>query len=469
METSELKQALSKRVKQSDETAEQLRGRLDKLNYAYAHAADELASALRTFSVTQITSIAEGASSADEDIADKIRRLQRQRAERRDEAQATLIRCQREASVAESALANAEQHFDSLKVALAKCESEAECALQQWPDAKSIHDAVLHATETALQAERKATAASNEAEQKVQAYRQDPLFAYLYRRRFGTATYNASPVVRWIDAWVASVCGFTHALRDFELLHSLPTYLHEHATLMHGKADGVRAEFTMLRKRAQREHGCIEATAAQDEARAAALVAVDASREHDRALRDAQRAVDDVDAWADPISKELIAFATTAFETESCEALLARARETTSAHDDRAVEVIARVRTRMDELKEKILTADRDYDGAQRVVTQLKTLKSELKGRSWMSDRYEVDEDRASAVLDRASRSTLDVALAVTTIASLAREKPRSSYSDSGDHSYRSRDSSSSFSFGGDSHSSGGSFGGGSFQTGGGF
>ena len=52
-------------------------------------------------------------------------------------------------------------------------------------------------------AAQKATLARQDLEQKGKPYLADPLFAYLWRRGWGTDTYRASPIIRLLDRWPA--------------------------------------------------------------------------------------------------------------------------------------------------------------------------------------------------------------------------------------------------------------------------
>lgn len=86
--------------------------------------------------------------------------------------------------------------------------------------------------ETAAQAERaesKADQAAADQKEKGKPYREDPLFMYLWERRFLTPDYTGSGLTRRLDGWVAELIRFGDARSNYFMLTELPLRLHEHA------------------------------------------------------------------------------------------------------------------------------------------------------------------------------------------------------------------------------------------------
>jgi hypothetical protein len=77
-------------------------------------------------------------------------------------------------------------------------------------------------------AEKAAQAAADRAEKR-KPYEADPLFMYLWRRRFGTGDYKASGLVRSLDRKVAHLVGYEDARVNYAMLMELPERLREHA------------------------------------------------------------------------------------------------------------------------------------------------------------------------------------------------------------------------------------------------
>lgn len=78
-------------------------------------------------------------------------------------------------------------------------------------------------------AEDKAAQAEADRAEKRKPYEADPLFMYLWRRRFGTSDYRAGSLVRYLDRKVAHLIGFEDARVNYAMLMDLPDRLREHA------------------------------------------------------------------------------------------------------------------------------------------------------------------------------------------------------------------------------------------------
>ena len=121
---------------------------------------------------------------------------------------------QREALLKEVAGAEAERNAAAAEVetALGVVETlrvQAEAKVQttpEWRAAKTMRD---EADAVATEAERKATGAEAELGAKKKPYDDDPLFAYLWRRDFGTSAYTGGSIASAIDRIVADFIDFS--------------------------------------------------------------------------------------------------------------------------------------------------------------------------------------------------------------------------------------------------------------------
>ena len=81
----------------------------------------------------------------------------------------------------------------------------------------------------AEQAEKKASRSEADQEEKGKPYREDPLFMYLWKRRFLTPDYTGGWLTRSLDGWVAKMIKFGDARSNYFMLTELPLRLREHA------------------------------------------------------------------------------------------------------------------------------------------------------------------------------------------------------------------------------------------------
>ena len=101
-------------------------------------------------------------------------------------------------------------------------------------------------TEVAAQSMRKTEQAETDREQKGKPYRDDPLFMYLWEAGYGTASYRANNLVRYLDGLVANLIAFQKARPNFAMLNEIPLRLREHAERQIENAKAAEAELDAL-------------------------------------------------------------------------------------------------------------------------------------------------------------------------------------------------------------------------------
>ncbi len=133
--------------------------------------------------------------------------------------------------------------------AAAKAVDDAEAATQARLDAdpgyRAQRERAHEAERTAMHASEKAARSEEEREQKGEAYRNDPLFMYLWRRNFGLPGYRGGLLTRWLDGKVARLIGFADTRANYDRLNEIPERLREHAE---GLKAGADSEFQTLRE-----------------------------------------------------------------------------------------------------------------------------------------------------------------------------------------------------------------------------
>jgi hypothetical protein len=136
----------------------------------------------------------------------------------------------------------------------------------------------------AQQAERKAAQAEADREEKRRPYEADPLFMYLWARKFGTPAYRVNPFSRFMDRLVARVVGYDKARANYALLNEIPERLREHAQRVSGRLVQERARLTALERAALEKAGI----KAQEAKAVAARTGLD---DAERALSEAREAL----------------------------------------------------------------------------------------------------------------------------------------------------------------------------------
>jgi hypothetical protein len=89
-------------------------------------------------------------------------------------------------------------------------------------------EAFEHAGTTLTKAADKAERAEKDRVEKGRAYQSDPIFMYLWQRKFGTNAYKQTGIIRWLDRMVADLILYHGARANFAVLVEIPVRLKAH-------------------------------------------------------------------------------------------------------------------------------------------------------------------------------------------------------------------------------------------------
>jgi chromosome segregation ATPase len=249
----------------------------------------------------------------------------------------------REALVEEVAAAEAQRHAaaGAVETALAAVEAvraQADSTARTtpaWQQAKAASDA---AAAIAAEADKKAATAEADLGAKKKPYDDDPLFIYLWRRRFGTSAYGAGNFVRYMDRKVADFIGFLDARPNYAALIEIPLRLREHATAKQQEAAQAQSALSEVERRAMLEAGMEPKERALAEARhklAAAEETLEGKNGLLRKLDEDRNAL--VSGGTDPAYNEALSTIASADSKDDLRALYQEARRTPTSADDAIV------------------------------------------------------------------------------------------------------------------------------------
>lgn len=114
----------------------------------------------------------------------------------------------------------------------------------------------------------RARQAELDSAERLRAYREEPLFAYLLARGYGTPAYRGRGLARPLDGAVARLCRFEAAAHDYALIAALPGELAAHAEAEAQRAAAAAARLDALEDAAIAAAGGGEALAAVGAAKA---------------------------------------------------------------------------------------------------------------------------------------------------------------------------------------------------------
>lgn len=309
----------------------------------------------------------------------------------------------------------------------------------------------------------KAMAASQERDSKAGAYEADPVFMYLRNRGFGASAYRANPLVRTIDGWLARLCGFDRAAKDYESLTLLPTYLADHARAMQAAAVDAEERVRVKRRETLEDAGVRAAEkelASKEQALTEAAGVVEGIQEQ---IQETHSALNKLSHWQDKEGAALLDRLSEAFAEEGLLQLSIRVSATADAEDDEQLDEIRKLRKSISEIDEETAALTPKIKTLTDRASSLAGVKRQYKSKGYDSSDYTIRTSGSSDLLEGFVLGTIasgDLWRGIERSASY--DPPQTSSSSSG----------GGFDFGGGGgFSSGGGFGGGGggFSTGGGF
>jgi len=299
-----------------------------------------------------------------------------------------LIRCGGAQSVVIAGEADCRQ-----KAAAVQAAREPITALQQRVEAEMKTDPAWStqqatakaALDVAGAADAKAKQAEADRDTKRKPYEGDPLFMYLWARKFGTADYKVGNVVRFFDRRVAALVDFQTARPNYVLLNEIPERLREHANVALKAAHDEDVRLEAIEREALVKAGIAPLEAVLTEAEAALKKGSDALSQAQAALSalDQERTAlqGDGDRKA---HEDALGVLSQALALESLQSLYQSARQTATAEDDRLVQQI-------EQTKNAVAKADADVARIRDEARDVARRRSELESvRDQMrSNRYD--------------------------------------------------------------------------------
>jgi hypothetical protein len=252
---------------------------------------------------------------------------------------------------------------------------------------------VERATSQAAHATEKAQRSENDRTTKRQPYENDKLFSYLWKRRFKFPEYRAMPLFRTLDGWVAGLCHYESAHRDYGMLLAIPDRLRAHAEQLVEVAATDAKALAELESAAYEKDGvpalndALE-TAVDDLARAEKNVDEEEDR-HESTMN--ERAA--LESGDDVHSRGALAVLTAQIEHEDVVTLRRDAERTPTAADDTAVSAIADHREQERDLQPKLEKIRAEVKEAMTNLKDTQKLRREFRNRGYDSSNSVFDDE----------------------------------------------------------------------------
>lgn len=374
-----------------DEALGQARGGLSRVDSEFGQARSALASVrqrqlgvyaglaqLRLLDIEQ-GGLLESLDSADRDARHIL-----------DQRSAAVSRLEADIVAAEAALAADEEKrtaqqtvVASASEALDTAEADAQAKLAEDADYRQQFATTEQADFVADQAEAKAADARTDRIEKGKPYEDDPLFAYLWSRGYGTSRYRAGPIARFFDARVARLVDYEPARQNYALLTGIPERLAEHAAAMRAGFDREAGKLAALEAATAAAVGVPgrRDTLEAAEQQLAAIDSTIAERERTITSLVAQRKA--FAAGEDEHYRHAIEVLSQAMQGQSIDFLRERAARTVHRDDDDLVQRLAELDAESDRIERNLSDYSRLHDRESERVGKLEDIRQRFKSKGF--------------------------------------------------------------------------------------
>lgn len=284
---------------------------------------------------------------------------------------------------------------DAASARLTDVVTQAQASLAATDTYRALQSTSEQATERAHQARTKAATAVEDREHKRKPYEADKLFSYLWQRRFGFPEYSASALSRTLDQWVARLCGYDGAHRNYRMLLALAEHLEAHAVAQEELATSANAGIVAAEDAALDAAG-VPALEAQlgtaDQALAAAEQAIEAEEaKHKQQL--AERAA--IAAGTDPLMLEAIGAIAAQLDREDLGQLRSDAAATDTERDDRMIAALAKLRHESCRLAEQIAPLELQQATLLKQLSDGEQMRTRFRAKAYDSSNSEFEDGLA--------------------------------------------------------------------------
>jgi chromosome segregation ATPase len=226
--------------------------------------------------------------------------------------------------------------------------------LLETQDYRQQQQRVQEAAAVVKNADEKATRAEQDRADKGKPYEADPLFMYLWKRRYQTPDYRGGWFSRQLDSWVAKLVDFQRNRANYHMLLELPRRLREHATKVQQTAQlEVQALQAMERKAAEADGILTLQAKAQEVEKQLKQVDADIAAEEARHQELLQQQ-SGLNAGTDPLTKQIIDLKSAALEKETLPSLYQQARATPRPEDDVIVTQLQQLQQHQSQIEAEI-------------------------------------------------------------------------------------------------------------------
>lgn len=265
-------------------------------------------------------------------------------------------------------------------------------ALAATDDYKAQFAEAEKAEAIARHSEQKTTFAEEDRVEKGKPYEDDPLFAYLWERGWGTSRYRAGPIARFFDGKVSDLIDYDKARPNYTMLLEIPKRLAEHAERQRAIAD----------EQANRLESKEEEALARSEVGARAKALADADSELDeieKQIEDAQQRRNEIlshrtqlSSGQDERTKEALQVLIAAVQRQDLQSLKRQAERTPSPEDDTVVDRVQDIEADIAETEALLKDREAMRDKRRQRLQEVEQLRRDQRQRRYGRDVFDFQD-----------------------------------------------------------------------------
>jgi chromosome segregation ATPase len=247
--------------------------------------------------------------------------------------------------------------------------------LQDTQGYRQQQQRVQEAAAVVKNADDKATRAEQDRIGKGKPYEADPLFMYLWKRRYLTPDYRGGWFSRQLDAWVARIIDYQRNRPNYYMLLELPKRLREHATKVQQTAQLEVQALQAMERQAAEVDGILSLQAKVQEAEKQ-LKQIDADIEAEEARhQELLQQQSGLHAGTDPVTKQIIDLKSAALEKETLPSLYQQARATPRPEDDVIIAQLQQFQQQQSQIEAEIQSLNNILQQRVRDLGQLEEVR----------------------------------------------------------------------------------------------
>ncbi len=279
--------------------------------------------------------------------------------------------------------------------------------LADTPAYQTLETALEEAAAISERAQQKLALAKTDREEKGIPYEADPLFAYLWARKYRTTAYKAGGLTRMLDSWVGKLCGYDKAHLTYARLTELPERLQEHLVRVEQLEEEAEAALKAIETNTLRAGGVEEMEAEAEKVRvtireldtgieAAEETHLARTKNHTRALQ--------ADTGPAEQARRVLAEALRQMSFPDLRVLVA---QTVELEDDEIVDELVRLRAEEMQLDLEMTDQTMLPERRRRELQQIESLRKGYKCASYASGNILIDQSILEDVISDLHSDTL--------------------------------------------------------------